>query len=364
MKKTRENTGDFQSRLKVWYLAHQRKLPWRQSKDPYKIWISEIMLQQTVVQTVIPYYLRWIELFPDVKTLSKAPFQSVLKAWEGLGYYQRVKNIHKASQIIMKIHDGRLPTAYDDLKRLPGFGPYTTAAVLSIAFGQPYPTIDANIRRILMRLMRKREKASPKIDRELMEQFSPLIPRKSTGIFNQAMMELGALICRPKNPLCNLCPVSDFCSAFRAGEQEVIPTPKKRSYKRIEAVVGLIEKEGRFLIQKRPSSGLLADLWEFPGGKIKRGESPRLALKREIYEELGESVRREKHLTTVRHAYTQFQVTLHAFSCSLKSEPMLDKKRQRWASLKSMKRYPFPSGSAKIIKFLEKKKQRNRNDSG
>jgi A/G-specific adenine glycosylase len=355
MKKSRRDPEKFRENLTAWYAAHHRKLPWRETKDPYRIWISEVMLQQTIVQTVIPRYLCWIKLFPDVTTLSRAPLRSVLKAWEGLGYYQRARNIHMASKIIKEHHQSRIPRKHDILQNLPGFGPYTTAAVLSIAYGQPYPAIDANVRRVLMRILKKNDKASPKIDRELLSCFSPLLPRKNMGDFNQAMMELGALVCRPHNPLCNLCPVSDFCLAFEAGEQEVIPRPKKRNYQRIEAAVGLIEKRGKFLVQKRPSKGLLADLWEFPGGKIKKGESPRKALRREIKEELGASICNEKRLVTVRHAYTRFQVTLHAFSCSLQGDLLPDRKRLRWVSLQAMKRYPFPSGSAKIIKFLEKK---------
>ncbi len=364
MKKPGQNPEEFQKRLKSWYRFHHRKLPWRQTKDPYKIWISEVMLQQTTVQTVIPYYMNWIKIFPEVKALSEVPLQTVLKAWQGLGYYQRAKNIHEASKIIVNHFEGQIPKNYDDLKTLPGLGHYTSNAVLSIAFDKPYFAIDANVRRILMRILRKPGKASQKIDKELLCTISSLLPQKNMGIFNQAMMELGALICRPGNPLCLLCPISDFCLAFEAGEQEVIPLSKKRFYQKIQAVVGIIEKQGKYLIQKRPSIGLLADLWEFPGGKIKKGESSNQALRREIKEEVGTEVRQEKRLITVKHSYTQFQVTLHAFFCSLKTEPRLDKSRQRWVSLKGMRRYPFPSGSAKIIKFLEKMKRKDKNDSG
>ncbi len=362
MKKPGYDPLEFQKRLKAWYRTNHRQLPWRQTNDPYKIWISEVMLQQTTVQTVIPYYMNWMKLFPDMRSLAEAPIQAVLKAWQGLGYYQRAKNVHAASKIILNHFEGQIPKKYDDLKSLPGFGPYTSAAVLSIAFDEPHFAIDANIRRILMRLLKRADKASQKIDRELLCSVSPFLPRENMGIFNQAMMELGALICRPRNPLCRTCPVSSFCSAFEAGEQEVIPLSRKRNYQKIEAAVGLVEKQGKFLIQRRPSKGLLADLWEFPGGKIQKGESPKQALRREIMEEIGEEVSQEKLLTIVRHAYTQFQVTLYAFTCSLKNKPKLDKRRQRWVSLKGMQRYPFPSGSAKIIQFLERRLKKNKND--
>jgi len=359
---TKQDTPEFQRKLKAWYSAHHRKLPWRQTRDPYKIWISEIMLQQTTVQAVIPYYTRWMNLFPDMHSLSEAPLQKVLKAWQGLGYYQRAKNLHQASKIIMTTYDGRMPEKYDDLKSLPGFGPYTTAAVLSIAFDKPYPTIDANIRRVLMRLLKLPRYAVSSIDNELLHAFSPLLPQKRMGIFNQALMELGSLVCRSKNPLCLLCPLLDFCGAYKAGEQEVIPIPAKRSYKKIEAVIGIIEKKGKFLIQKRPSKGLLADLWEFPGGKIEVGETAEKALKREIKEEIGAEIYEEQFLTSVQHSYTQFQVSLHAFACSLKTGPVLDKNRHRWVSLKGLRRFPFPSGSAKVIKFLETSEGKKRKE--
>jgi A/G-specific adenine glycosylase len=355
-----QNAIEFQRKLETWYSAFRRKLPWRETLDPYKIWISEIMLQQTTVQTVIPYYNDWIERFPDILTLSKASLQKVLKAWQGLGYYHRAKNLHRASKIIMTDFKGQIPQNYDDLKNLPGFGPYTTAAVLSIAFNKPFLTIDANIRRILMRLMKLPRKATSSIDKKLHHFFTPLLPRRNMGIFNQALMELGSLLCRPKNPLCLLCPVLDFCGAYKDGEQEVIPIPEKRSYKKIQAVIGIIEKNGKFLIQKRPSTGLLADLWEFPGGKLEKEETAEQALKREIQEEIGVEIDEKCFLTKVQHSYTQFQVTLHAFSCSLKTDPVLDKIRHRWVSLKEMRQFPFPSGSAKVIKFLEKRRETNR----
>lgn len=346
---------DFSTRLIDWYRRHRRDLPWRKTRDPYRIWVSEVMLQQTTVPAVIPYYRKWMELFPDVQSLGRASLQSVLKAWEGLGYYQRAKNLHRAAKIIVKDHGGTIPGDYESLRKLPGFGPYTTAAVASLAFDSPIPVIDANVRRVLMRLKDLRRKANLKHDKGLLRFLSPLLPKNRMGIFNQAMMELGALVCRPKYPLCLICPVIDYCLASQQGTQEVIPLPTKRVIKKIKAVIAVIEKDGKYLIQKRPSEGLLADLWEFPGGKKRPGESPAEALRREVREELGVELSETELLTTVRHAYTMFQVKLYVYACRLSQEPPLKKNRQRWISLKGLRRYPFPSGSAKIVKHLEER---------
>ena len=313
------------------------------------------MLQQTTVQAVLPYYIKWTGLFPDVESLSRAPLQKVLKAWQGLGYYQRAKNIHKASRIIRENFKSRIPQKYDNLINLPGFGPYTTAAVLSFAFEKPFPVLDANVRRVLMRILRLKSTGGAKLEKKLSAFLKTVIPEKKPGLFNQAMMELGARICKPKNPLCLQCPAIKFCQAYAHGEQDVIPPLKKRNYQKIEAVVGIIKRNNKYLIQKRPPRGLLADLWEFPGGKRKAGETLENALGREIKEELGVDVMEAKFLTRVKQAYTQFQVFLHAYECLLKEEPHLKKGHQKWVPLGKLKQYPVPSGSAKIIRFLEMK---------
>jgi A/G-specific adenine glycosylase len=343
----------FQEKLLHWYGLNSRKLPWRETTSPYLIWISEVMLQQTTVPAVIPYYNHWMKLFPDIQTLSRASLQKVLKAWQGLGYYQRAKNLHRSAKMFMECCDGKIPQEYEILIKFPGFGPYITSAVLSFAFNKPHIVMDANVRRVVMRLMNLDAESDPSLDKELKPYLLSHAPKKETSLFNQATMEMGALICRPKNPLCLMCPIIDYCSAFKNGTQEVIPKPKKRQYRKIETAVGIIKEKGTYLIQKRPSRGLLGDLWEFPGGKKKNGETLEEALKREIREELKAEVDVEKLITSVQHSYTQFQVTLYAYECILKSRPSLSKETHRWSSLKGFRNFPFPSGSVKIIRYLD-----------
>lgn len=339
--------------LSRWYKVHQRQLPWRKTRDPYRIWVSEVMLQQTTAPAVVPYYEKWINLFPDMKALARASPQRILKAWEGLGYYQRARNLQRAARIMCRQNDGQVPASYEALIALPGFGPYITAAVLSIAYGQPFPVLDANVRRVMMRLSGLHGRFSPCLDKILLQEIRAIFPERNGGGFNQAMMELGALVCRPRNPACLLCPLQRFCLAFKRGEQEVIPTPKKRDIRDIETVVGVIRDRGSYLIQKRPPHGLMAGLWEFPGGKREKGETLRAALARELREELRAEVKINRLLLKVRHSYTQFRVTLFAFACELCGSRRLEKRKARWVSLKALKRYPFPSGSAKIVRFLE-----------
>jgi A/G-specific adenine glycosylase len=309
------------------------------------------MLQQTTVPAVIPYYGRWLRLFPDVEALARAPLTKVLKAWEGLGYYERARRLHRAARIVWRQWGGSLPRTEADLRGLPGFGPYTAAAVLSLAFGLPLPALDANARRVVSRL--KNTGDGVVSDRAVRAYLDELLDRERPADFNQAVMELGALVCRPRRPLCPRCPVRRFCLAFRSRKQEKRPQPKRRPAKKIETVVAVIERNGRFLIQKRPASGLLACLWEFPGGKRERGESLESALRREIREELGVSVKTARLLIRVRHAYTRFRVTLYAYETVLQGVPRLGRRTHRWVSRRGLESYAFPSGNARIIDFLK-----------
>ncbi|MBI3602106.1 MAG: A/G-specific adenine glycosylase [Candidatus Omnitrophica bacterium] len=341
----------FALNLLTWYNKHKRDLPWRRTKDPYHIWVSEIMLQQTTVNAVIPYYQGWIKTYPTVFDLARAPLQKVLKSWQGLGYYNRAKNLHKAAAIVASNYQGQLPQEAHLVRHLPGFGPYTTGSVLSIAYDKPLVIIDANVRRLVMRLLAVKARADTRQDKTIEHFLNKVLPSQRAGDFNQALMEIGALVCRHKEPLCSLCPLKKFCKAYALGLQEIIPTPQKKIIQDIHGVIAIIERQGKYLIQKRPSSGLLADLWEFPGGKIKPGENKTRALARELKEELNVELKRVKHLFDLKHFYTQFRVNLSVFACQLKSYPAAQTKK-KWVKSSDFAQYPMPSGSAKIVDRL------------
>jgi len=310
------------------------------------------MLQQTTVRAVLPYYERWLRRFPDLASLARAPLRDVLRAWQGLGYYRRARDLREAARRMVRDHGGRVPDDAAALGRLPGFGPYTTAAVLSLAYGRPLPVVDANVRRVLMRLRAIAGPASPRSDKGFLEILGRIIPASTPGPFNQAMMELGALICRSTSPQCLLCPVREFCRAAAEGTQETIPRPLKMEITPIEAAVAVISDGGRILIRKRPDTGLLAGLWEFPGGKREPGESLLETVRREVREEVGAELVGVRSLTKVRHAYTRFQVTLHVYAGRFRRKPDLPARDYRWVTLRSIRRYPLPSGSVRIVDFL------------
>ncbi|MBZ0166548.1 MAG: A/G-specific adenine glycosylase, partial [Candidatus Omnitrophica bacterium] len=338
----------FAGRLNRWYRKNARDLPWRQTGDPYQIWISEVMLQQTTVKAVIPYFERWIKIFPTLQCVAACSEQKLLNMWQGLGYYQRARNLHRAAKIISEQFDGKMPSDYETLRRLPGFGPYTTGAVLSIAYDQRVPIIDANVRRVLMRWMGQEGKATPTQDPLILKCLDRIMPGKNLRTFNQALMELGALVCKNREPVCNVCPVYQDCQAFAMGTQEVIPAKDKKSCVELDVAIAVARKNGRYFIQQRPAKGLLADLWEFPGGKIEAGESARQALIREVREELGIEVFQIEPFMKTWHFYTKYKVRLNVFSCRFAGTPR-PQTAHRWISKAGFKNYPMPSGSAKIV---------------
>lgn len=362
---TRLTAAEFVPRLRRWYERSKRPLPWRRNGDPYRIWISEVMLQQTTVETVVSRYGRWIRAFPDLRALNRAPLARVLKEWQGLGYYQRARNLKAAARLLIERHGGRIPDTEEELRALPGVGPYTAAAILSLAWDRPLPVLEANVRRVMARILRLRSfPSSSRAERRIRQALDALIPARGAGTFNQAMMELGALVCRPASPLCSSCPVAGMCRAYRHGEQEIIPGKQARPVEKISACVAVIRRNGRVLIQRRPDRGLLAGLWEFPGGKVEPGETAEAALRREIREELGLDIRDLALLARVKHAYTKFRVDLSAFLCRAET-PLHPSARRRWVRPSALRSFAFPSGSARVVdRLLELETVRGRTKPG
>ena len=341
-----------------WYAHHARELPWRLHQTPYRTWVSEIMLQQTQVDTVIPYFQAWMKLFPDIQSLAEAERQDVLSAWEGLGYYTRARNLHKAAKIVLTDYLGQLPETAAELQRLPGIGPYTAGAIASIAFGENVPAVDGNIRRVLSRLFDVREPArSTTGQKQLWALAKTHLPPGQAGEYNQALMDLGAMICTPKNPDCPNCPVSNHCLAYQRGVQAERPVklPKKQT-PHLTVTAAVIRKDGRALIAQRPDSGLLGGMWEFPGGTLEdRDPDLEYCLAREIREELNVDINIHKPFGEYHHAYTHFKITLHAFLCSLpdedRPEPM-DHQEIAWVKMDELVDYPMGKVDRQIANRL------------
>ena len=262
-----KHNQDIQRKLLAWYDKTKRDLPWRNTKDPYSIWVSEIMLQQTQAKTVIPYYERWIKTIPTIDKLANTPEQKILKLWEGLGYYSRAKNLKKSAQIICKEMNGKLPNTVKNLQNLPGIGRYTAGAISSIAFGLKAPVLDGNVKRVLSRLFCINKNGTTSASENyLWKKTEDLVPVRRPGDFNQALMELGATVCIPASPICQQCPLRTTCKAFLKNRvNEFPPSKKKNSSKKIEVSAGIIIKNKKVYIQQRMKNGLMGGLWEFPG---------------------------------------------------------------------------------------------------
>ena len=346
----------FSARVLTWYAEHARKLPWRGLQNPYATWVSEVMLQQTRVETVIPYYKKWMKRFPDVQTLAEATLQEVLATWEGLGYYGRARNLHRAAREVMEKHGGLLPNDVAQLRELPGIGSYTAAAIASIAFGQDEPTLDGNIRRVLARYFNMEEDIrSARGMHKLWDLAAEHLPEGLASEYNQALMDLGASLCTPKDPDCPACPLADSCQAKALGiqEQRPVSTPKPTIPHHV-VTAAVIRKDDRVLITCRPPHGLLGGLWEFPGGKRLEGEDLINCLQREIREELGVEVEVGEELGEFKHAYTHFRVTLHAFYCRilLGELRLIEATDMRWVTLSELKQYPMGKIDRQISKSL------------
>ena len=351
----------FRKNLLAWFETHNRKLPWRDTEDPYRIWVSEVMLQQTQVKKVLEYYQKFVSRFPDVKSLAEAPLQDLLKTWEGLGYYARVRNLHKAAQVVVGDLKEKIPADYATFRELPGVGEYIAAAVQSIAFNRPYAVVDGNVKRVLARLFLIKvpinQSASAKV---FQEKADLLLDHTVPGVFNQAMMELGATVCRPKSPTCILCPVNTGCRAFQTARQDEFPVRQKsKPLPEYHIVAGVIHKGEQVLITQRKPEGLLGGLWEFPSGKIGGGETTERACIRTIREETNLLVEPTEYLTRVKHAYTHFKITMDVFHCYYQSgEVVLNEAVDyRWITVDQIDQFPFPRSNHKFIPLLTQGKE-------
>ncbi|MED3651363.1 A/G-specific adenine glycosylase [Heyndrickxia sporothermodurans] len=351
------NIMQFQNDLLHWFTNEQRDLPWRKDQDPYKVWVSEIMLQQTRVDTVIPYFNRFIENFPTIKKLAEADEESVLKAWEGLGYYSRVRNLQAAVREVHESYGGVVPNTPEEIKKLKGVGPYTAGAILSIAYGVPEPAVDGNVMRVLSRILLIWDDIAKASSRKVFEEaVREIISHDNPSYFNQALMELGALICTPTSPSCLLCPVREHCQAFHEGVQEQLPVKtKKKSTRHVELVAAVLkDRDGRFLIHKRPEQGLLANLWEFPTVEKSKLIKPKDILRDFLKHEYDLHIQLDKtSFTSIPHVFSHLTWDIEAYSGTIENE-VKEEGNMKLVTTEELTNYAFPVSYQKMWKaYLE-----------
>lgn len=340
----------FAQAILAWYERNARRLPWRGQPDPYAVWVSEIMLQQTRVETVISYYHNWLKKFPTLAALAKAPQQAVLSAWEGLGYYSRARNFQRAAQILIRERAGKIPSSAAELLRLPGVGRYTAAAIASIAFGQDIATLDGNLKRIFARVFDVADPIdSPAGEKKLWQLAADQLPAGRAGDYNQALMDLGALICLPRNPLCPQCPLEFLCEARALGLQAERPlkTPKKPLPQKYKLAAVLLQ-EGKTLLNQRPAQGLLGGLWEFPAAEAESDSAAACAAALQAAYQL--KIMPRTRLPAIRHTYTHFALTETPWRCDLLSLPQ-DPALQ-WVALADLPAYPMGKVDRAIARQL------------
>ncbi|MDQ0159830.1 A/G-specific adenine glycosylase [Alkalibacillus salilacus] len=335
-----------------WYYHQKRDLPWRRTEDPYHIWVSEIMLQQTQVDTVIPYFKHFMNHYPTVYELAHADQQDVLKAWEGLGYYSRARNLHDAVKEVVSTYDGQVPSDKKELKKLKGVGSYTQGAILSIAFNQPEPAVDGNVMRVMSRILEIDEDiAKPKTKTVFEDIIREIISEEDPSAFNQGLMELGALICQPKNPKCDQCPVQSHCQAYAKGVQTELPIKTKAKKQKHETYFNLILRDdtGNYFIEKRPDDGLLAGLWQFP--LYSQEKFTEVSLIEWLKQQYGVSIKITSHLGRVKHVFSHviWEVDILEADIIDQDRPNMD---GEWVDDELIKTYPLPNVQQKVLNKL------------
>ena len=340
-----------------WYHINSQEvyMPWRKSKKPYNIWVSEIMLQQTQIERAIPYYERWIKKFPSIKSVALSNESSILKMWAGLGYYKRALNFHRACKILNDTNGGRFPKSIDSFIDLPGVGDYISSAVFSIAFNEAVPVYDVNVNRFISRLLSI--DTTKVVERNRAKKYlSELVFRSNNARdLNQAMMDLGRYICTISGPYCDRCPVSGGCLALNLDTTSKFPIKKKKKNKpHYRVVIGFIWNGGKLLINKRPTDKMLGGMWEFPGGKLKEGENPKLGLAREIMEEFNINVKIDQPLDRFTHSYSHFSIDIEGYNCKYVSGKIVQEANMpyRWIKPKELASLPFPRASEKFFEKL------------
>lgn len=338
--------------LMAWFRKHARRMDWRETDDPYRIWVSEIMLQQTRVDTVTPYYRRFVAAFPTVRALARAPLDAVLKAWEGMGYYSRARNLHKAARLVLAGYGGRLPFSAEELMKLPGVGRSTAGAIAAIAFRRDVPILDANVKRVVARLHAVREDVrKAAVERALWGYSRRMILPGKGRETALAMMDLGSTVCTPKSPDCPSCPLAEWCEARRMGIQESIPRKfaGKSVPHRERGIAVIRDRRGRFLVRRRPESGLLGGLWELPGCYGKPGKAMEKGLARALDEEAGIGIEVMGRSGAVRHAYSHFRVTLHAYRCRKTGGKPRSGRGWKWVTPAELEELAMPRADRRLL---------------
>lgn len=358
MKLPSQTISAFHRDLVRWFERCRRSFPWRTNRTPYRVWISELMLQQTRAAAVSPYFQRFIKRFPSPRALARAPRRDVLKLWEGLGYYARARNAQDAAKLLVAHFRGEFPRTRDGLLSLPGIGGYTAAAIGSLALGLDLAVVDGNVARVLSRVMAyERDAASSAGKKKLQSWATGLLMPGKAGLSNESLMELGALVCAPRNPACHECPLRGVCKAFAKGNPERYPVKKKKA-KVPHKIVGagiVIGRAGRILIAQRQETSMLGGLWEFPGGTLEKGETMPECIRRELKEELGIETNVGQRLLIVHHTYSHFTIDLHVhWAWIIQGRPRaIHCADFAWVRPQEMKQYPFSKADLQIVRCLE-----------